>query len=187
VLWTLISSTFEDACSAYIQSSRLIKQLDVPYIVYIAQAILKNIYIFLHNAIIIPFLFIIFGKELDLSIFLAIPGLILLIVNLAWVSIILGAACARFRDLQQIIRSLLQVMFYLTPVIWMPTQVPDRFNNILLNCNPVFHLLEIVRSPILGQNPTALNWYVTIALAVFGWLVTIAFFGKTSRRIVFWI
>lgn len=187
ILWTLISSTLEESCDIFVQSGRLIKQLNIPFFVYIAQVLLKSTLIFAHNIILIPVLFIIFSKEVNLAFFMLIPGFVVFIANLAWVAIVLSTICTRYRDLLQIVRNLIQVAFYVTPVIWMPSQIPERFNNILLQYNPGYHLLEIMRAPILGYYPSLLNWYVTIGAAILGWLIAFYIFGRYSKRIVFWI
>jgi lipopolysaccharide transport system permease protein len=118
---------------------------------------------------------------------LFIPGFVLLMLNLSWMSLMLGVFCTRFRDLPQIVSNLLQVFFYLTPIIWMPQLLPKRFNLLLLDTNPFFHLIEIVRAPLLGTSPSALNWQFGIVLALVGWSITIPFYGRFRSRIAYWL
>ena len=100
----------------------------------------------------------------------------------------LSVLCARYRDLPQIVASLLLVMFYLTPIMWMPSLLPQQNTNVkLLILNPFFHLMEIVKAPLLGNLPSILNWKVSIILGVFGWLVTMFMYGHYKRRIAYWL
>ena len=108
-------------------------------------------------------------------------------INLSWMALFLGVFCTRFRDVPQIIASLLQVFFYLTPIIWMPELIPKRAGCLLLDANPFFHLIEIVRAPLLGKLPSALNWQVAILLAVAGWGITMLFYGRFRSRIAYWL
>jgi lipopolysaccharide transport system permease protein len=117
----------------------------------------------------------------------AIVGLILLMLNLSWMALLLGVICTRYRDVPQIIVNLLQVVFYLTPIIWMPQLLPKRAGILLLNSNPFFHLIEIVRAPLLGGLPSALNWQVSVMLAMAGWVFTILFYGRFRSRIAYWL
>jgi ABC-type polysaccharide/polyol phosphate export permease len=48
-------------------------------------------------------------------------------------------------------------------------------------------LIEIVRAPLLGNLPSALNWGASIGIAAVGWLVTLLFYGRYKRRIAYWL
>jgi lipopolysaccharide transport system permease protein len=102
-------------------------------------------------------------------------------------ALIMGTLCARFRDIPQIVSNLLQVSFYLTPIIWMPELLPERASKMLLDVNPFFHLIEIVRAPLLGATPSLLNWLVALALAMAGWIGGLVFFGRFRSRIAYWL
>jgi lipopolysaccharide transport system permease protein len=58
---------------------------------------------------------------------------------------------------------------------------------LLLTANPFFHLIEIVRAPLLGTLPSALNWQVGILMAMAGWVFTILFYGRFRSRIAYWL
>jgi ABC-type polysaccharide/polyol phosphate export permease len=108
-------------------------------------------------------------------------------MNLLWIALILGVACARFRDLPQMVGSVLQVVFYLTPIMWLPKSLPANVSAYLLDFNPAYHLLEIVRAPLLGYPPSAMNWAVSGLLAAVGWAVALLFYGHFRRRIAYWL
>lgn len=187
ILWSFISTVITDGCTGFISAEQIIKQVPMPLFVHILRIIWRNMLILFHNMIIFPITLLIFGRSLEFSSVVAIFGLLLLVINLAWVSLTLGVLCARYRDLPQMISSALQVLFYLTPIIWMPSLLPDRAGMYLLDLNPIYHLLAIVREPLLGGTPTALNWQISIGMAVIGWSVTIAFYGRYKRRIAYWL
>ena len=95
--------------------------------------------------------------------------------------------CSRFRDLTQIVASLLQIFFYLTPIIWLPSLLPEKTSMMVLTGNPFFHLIEVVRAPLLNQVPTSLNWIFTIVFAILGWLFTIFIFNRYRSKIAYWL
>ncbi|CAG2128582.1 hypothetical protein LMG31506_00501 [Cupriavidus yeoncheonensis] len=187
ILWTFVSSVIMEGCTGFIAAEGIIKQLPIPLFVHILRMIWRNLLILAHNIVILPLVFLIVGKPLSIVAFLSIPGLLLAIVNLMWVALILAVLCARYRDLPQMVNSVLQVIFYLTPIMWLPSSLPERAGLYLLDMNPVYHLLEIVRSPLLGQLPTATNWNVSLALALIGWGVAITVFGRYKHRIAYWL
>ena len=85
------------------------------------------------------------------------------------------------------VTSVLQVIFYLTPVMWMPSLLPKRAGTFLLDLNPFYHMLEIARAPLLGQVPGTENWVVAASMAVLGWGLAILIFGRYKRRIAYWL
>jgi len=187
ILWSFTSSIVNESSTSFIAAEGIIKQLPIPLFVHILRTIWRNILIFGHNIIIFPLVLLAVEKPIGLVAFISIPGFILLIVNLTWIALILGVVCARYRDLQQIVGSVIQVVFYLTPIMWMPNLLNDRVGLYLIDLNPVFHLFEIVRSPLLGQYPTTTNWGVSLALALIGWIITITIYGTYKRRIAYWL
>jgi len=187
ILWGFISSIVTEGCTGFIAAEGIIKQLPIPLFVHILRMIWRNVLILGHNIVIFPIVLLVFGKSLSLTAFISIPGFFLMVVNLTWVALILGVLCTRYRDLPQLVGSILQVIFYLTPIMWMPNLLPQRTGLYLLNLNPAYHLLEIVRSPLLGQLPAAMSWKVSLALAVIGWIMTLAVYGRYKRRIAYWL
>ena len=187
IFWGFISSVIIEGCMSFIAAEGIIKQLPIPLFLHVLRMVWRNFMILVHNIIIFPVVLIFFGKSLALVAFLAIPGLFLLLINLTWMALLLAVVCTRYRDFPQIIASLLQILFYLTPVMWMPSLLPPRADFYLLDLNPAFHLLEIVRAPLLGSPPSAMNWLVSIGLALVGWGLTIAVYGTYKRRIAYWL
>ena len=106
------------------------------------------------------------------------PALILVCIIMAWVTLMLALIGTRFRDLQPIIATILQLFFFVTPLIWDRDQIAGRAHPIWVDINPFYHIIEIMRAPMLGKVPP-LYWHALIgapllpALAVaaraYGW------------------
>lgn len=187
ILWTFITTTLQDACTAFTDVEVMIKQISLPLFTHILRVLWRNLIILAHNFFIFPLVVIIFCLPVPVTIILAIPGFILLLINLSWMALLLGVFCTRFRDVPQIINNLLQVVFYLTPIIWMPELLPKKAGLFLLSGNPFFHLIEIVRAPLLGRLPSILNWQFVTGLSIAGWSFTVLFYGRFRSRIVYWL
>ena len=102
-----------------------------------------------------------------------------------WVGLLLGLVSARFRDVPQIVASVVQIAFFLTPIIWKPELLPERA--LLLDLNPFFHFVEVVRAPLLGQMPGLTSWLATLGVTLGGWLVTLAMYRRFHWRIPYWV
>ena len=93
--------------------------------------------------------------------------------------------CARFRDIPPIVGSLMQIAFFISPVIWKPEMVGHW--EPWLPINPVFAIMETVRGPIMGTGAGFVVWALAIAwtavLVAGAW----AFFVRFRGRIAFWV
>lgn len=187
ILWGLISNTLTEAGAAFTNASNIIRQIKLPGMVYVARVVWRNLIVFAHNIVIIPLLFLAIGFPMGLELLIAIPGLLLLSANLLWMSYVLAVFCTRFRDLPQMVQSALQIAFYVTPIIWMPNLLSGRAEAYVLGFNPFFHLIELVRTPVLGQAPALNNWLVGVGMLVVGWLFTEVLAKKFSHRVAYWL
>jgi ABC-type polysaccharide/polyol phosphate export permease len=123
---------------------------------------------------------------LSLNFLLAVPGLVLVILNLTWISMLVGVLCTRYRDLPPIITNVMQIIFFLSPIMYKPSTLPAQLR-FIVHVNPVFYLVEAVRAPLLGEAP---GMQVSIVLAVFaviGWVVTFRFFQVARSRVPYWV
>ncbi|MDF3055636.1 MAG: transporter permease [Gammaproteobacteria bacterium] len=187
IVWGYISSMINDACSGFIAAEGMLKQLPIPMFTHILRLVWRNILILGHNVVILPLVFLAVGKPLSWMVLWVIPGLLLVTLNLTWLSLVVGVLSARYRDLPPIINSIIQVVFYLTPIIWMPSLLPGRSALYLLDLNPAYHLLEVVRAPLLGDMPSMMSWWVLSAMALLGCFLTLLFYGRYKRRIAYWL
>lgn len=187
IIWGFISSTVMDATTVLIGAEAIIKQLPIPVFTHILRMIGRNLIVFFHNLLIFPIVCLCVQKGINWNIFYFILGLVILTLNLLWISLLLAVICTRFRDITQIVGSLLQIAFYVTPIIWMPSLLPARASVMLLDPNPVYHLLAIVRDPLIGLSPSLMNWLVSAGLSLIGSLFSLLLFNKYRARISYWL
>ena len=187
ILWAFITGTINEGCNGFIDVEAMIKELPIPFFVHILRVVWRNLLILAHNILILPMVLFLVGKGIDLEVFLAIPGLLLVSLCLSWVAFLLAMLCARYRDLAQIVASVLQVAFYLTPIIWMPSLLPNRMGATFLQFNPFYHLLELIRAPLLGVVPGVTSWLVVLAIAIIGWGFTLLVFSRLRHRVAYWL
>lgn len=185
VMWTMFAQTVQEGSLAYINGGTYIRQAATPKLIYIFQVVWRNLVILAHNFIIVIVLVAVFGVKNWEALLVFIPALLLYLLNALWIAMIAGLLSARFRDLPQIISALIQIAFYVTPIIYRPNAL-TRFS-FIVEWNPLAHLIELVRAPLTGQFPSLLTWAVTIAMAIVGWGVALALTGRYLKRIPYWV
>lgn len=187
IIWGFVTTTISDACTTFTSSEGIIKQIAHPLHTHIFRMIYRNILVFGHNFVIYPLILLVFLKPLSMTSLLFIPGFFLVVINLIWVSVFLAVVCTRFRDLTQIVSSSIQLLFFVTPIMWQPELMIRKGRAIFVDVNPFYHLIEIVRAPLLGQAPSAENWVVCLLLGILGWGITLTILGRFKNRIAYWI
>jgi len=187
ILWAFITGTINEGCTGFIEAERMIKQLPIPLFVHILRVLWRNLLILAHNILILPLVLLVVGKGIGLEALLAILGLLLVALCLSWLAFLFAMLCARYRDLAQIVASVLQVAFYVTPIIWMPSVLLDRMGATFLKFNPFYHLLDVIRAPLLGVVPSLTSWLVVLVVAIVGWGFTLLVFSRLRHRVAYWL
>jgi ABC-type polysaccharide/polyol phosphate export permease len=185
VVWNLVSPMFNDGARAFIESAALIKQTDMHYSIHIWRIMARNVIIFFHNILIFLFVAALFNSPVNLNWLFAIPGLFLSTLACAGAGLAAAVICARFRDAPNIIANVMQVGFFLTPIIWDRKMAPDRF--IFVDYNPFYYLVELIRMPLLGQTPPLAVWGVGALLVVIFWGAAFGLFLTLRRRVAYWV
>ncbi len=188
IMWGYFSSLVSEGCGSFISNSDTMLQLPIPFFTYILRTWWRNTIILAHNMVIFPIVLLIFGKFVNINALLVIPGFALVSLNFLWIMIVLAVLCTRYRDLTQIVQNIMQVGMYVTPIMWMPANLPGGARSeLMLKLNPLYHLLSVVRDPLLGSTGTPLNWLVSIAMAIVGWTVALLFLNRFRARITYWL
>jgi lipopolysaccharide transport system permease protein len=187
ILWSFLSSSILDGSGAFVSGEAIIRQLPLPSSIQTLRSLWKNFLMLAHNLLILPVVFLVFQKSPTWDILFVLPGLVVTSTFLLSASYVLGLIATRYRDVQQIILSIMTVMFYVTPVIWQPTLIPEGIAHLLLGLNPLYHFLQIIRLPILGQAPTLENWALSITMTLMAGLVAYLASKKYKNRLAYWV
>ncbi|MFT3802258.1 MAG: ABC transporter permease [Burkholderiaceae bacterium] len=185
VMWTAFAQTVTEGSLAYISSAAYIRQASTPKLIFVLQVAWRNLVILLHNFVIVLILLGIFGLKSWQTLPLFIPGFILFMLNALWIAMLSGLLSARFRDLPQIVAALVQVAFYLTPILYMPKALSKH--QWIVDYNPLAHLIELVRAPLIGAIPSSVSWMIGIGMAVTGLAISLFFTHRYLKRIAYWV
>ncbi|MEA2781875.1 MAG: lipopolysaccharide transport system permease protein [Rhodospirillaceae bacterium] len=185
-VWALIAGMINDGCLCFIAAEGFLKQVAMPKSVFPARVVLRSLITFGHDAVIVLAVLLIFKPLFGWSALLALVGLLLLAINGLWVGLMLGTLCARFRDLPPIIASVLQVAFFITPVIWQPQTLTGDWA-LLLRLNPFASFLTLIRNPLLGEPVGYSSWVIVLFVTLVGWTGAFLLFTRFRARITYWL
>jgi lipopolysaccharide transport system permease protein len=157
----------------------------MPFMLYGARVVVRNVVILGHNVVVIVVVDLLLQVWPGVTALLAIPAFLLWLVVGVALSLLLGALCARFRDIPPIIGSVMQMAFFVSAVIWRPSQLNQH--EWLLVFNPFYTMLEVVRAPLLGEVPSVAV-YASAGISTFALcLISALLFTRTRGRIAFWV
>ena len=185
VLWNLIQGMVLEGADAMISAAGIIRQTATPLPMFIWRVVLRGVINFAHQIVVIFVVAIVFGYFLKINLPMAAIGLVLTVINVAWMALIASIISARFRDTQQVIGSVMQLVFFLSPVLWRPQDLTKA--KAILAPNPIFHMLEVVRGPLLGLPAPLTSIFFLLGLAVAGWVAAFLLFALVRRRIVHYL
>jgi len=185
IFWGFLTTSLTEGAIVFITREAYIRNVPLPVSTHVYQMLMRNLIIWLFNMAIYLVVILIFSINPGPTALLFLFGGPLFLINIAWVSFATGILSTRFRDIPQVIASLLQVVFFVTPVFWTVRTMPDR--PAFVRWNPIYHLLEIVRAPLLGEAPPYESWAVAIGLAVVGCSITAWLYRRAQPRIAYWV
>ncbi|BCK75364.1 polysaccharide/O-antigene exporter permease protein [Acetobacter aceti NRIC 0242] len=186
ILWQIgIAGVTQDACSCFINAASSIRATRLPFSLQALRVLVRNGLMFGYNIVVPIGVYLIFGLLPGPVALFAVPGLLIWALNAFAFCLLLGSVAARYRDIPPIVASIVQVAFYVTPIIWSAKQLGAK--GWWLIFNPFYPLLEIVRQPLTGEMPSISVWSVAIGLSVLLWLSSLFVFSRSRAQLAFWI
>jgi ABC-type polysaccharide/polyol phosphate export permease len=99
---------------------------------------------------------------------------------------IVAMPATRFRDVYQSVGFSVQILFFITPIFWPPSDAVGK-RAMLVTLNPFAHLLELIRQPLMGNTPKLIHWEWGIGLMLLLGAITVTMLTLYRKRIVFWL
>lgn len=186
VFFGAASSMITEGCQTYVAAASMLSQTSLPMFTFVWRTVLRNLISLAHHLVIVIAVLLYFGYWRTMNLPGGLVGILFLIANASWMSMLVGLTSARYRDIPQVVTSVMQFAIFITPVFW-PADRLNGAKHVVLALNPFFHMLEAVRAPLMGA-PIAPHTYGFLALmALVGWGCTFSLFAVTRRRIVHYL
>ena len=187
IFWNFLRMILEESPNIFITQRHYIHNIPTPLSIYIYRAYTRIFFIWMHDMIVFLVVYIIFIQDFSVKNLLFLPGFLLFLLNLFWSGLIVTIVSTRFRDIPQILNNLLQIAFLITPIIWTIDIMEAKNRTAVIYWNPFYHILEIVRAPLLNSVAEPISWFVSASLALLGIPLSITLFQRVYARIPYWI
>jgi lipopolysaccharide transport system permease protein len=184
IVWNTIAALVPDATSCLTSAEGVIRQLPLPLTTHALRSVFRNALSAAHSLPLILVVFAAMGHWPGAEALLIVPGLVLLGINAFAASLFLGMVCARFRDIGQIVTNVMQLAFFMTPVIW---KADLLHNPSLLLLNPFYPMLEVIRGPLVEGGVSLTVWAAALLYTALHCGIATAFFVRFRARVAFWV
>lgn len=186
VLWSFVSGLVTEGASAFVNQSHALSNQGLAVSTFIYSLLYKAVLVLAHDAVIIAVVLAIFRPAIGLDAWRFIPAFALTLVAGFCVAYLAAMLCARYRDVILLATTVMQLMFYVTPVLWRADFLPAQYAWII-QANPFTAFLSILRDPLLGQPSAPQAWWYALAASGALLLATLIAAGTVRRRLIYWI
>lgn len=188
VVWTLITGFLVGSTRVFQKAQAQIMQDGIDLIDIVMVSVLSTVIHFAHQVVLIIVVLAFFKVPITPYALVSLVGLVLLIINGIWLTIVFGIIGARFRDLAEIVQAIMRIAFLATPVIWMPSKTGrGGVMGAFLDFNPFYHFLELIRAPLLGTPIEPLSWILVLSITVTGFLLAYISTRLLAKNIALWV
>lgn len=185
IVWIYMSTAAQDGCGAFAASENMIRSIKLPFMTHVLRVVTRTFIIFLHGAVAyVPFVLWL-GIKPEATWLMAIPGVIIIALMTVPLTTLLAVMATRFRDIQPIVSNVVQMAFFLTPIIWKPDMLGKH--RWVADMNPFYHFIQLVRAPLMGQLPTSQTYVFCIASIVVLSMLAVLVFTAARRKISVWV
>ena len=187
VVWMLVSTIINESCGLLVAGHPLFRNIRFEYSILAYALVWRNFIVFLHNLVVYLLIVLIIKPEvLNFATPLVIPGLIFILINGVWVALLCGMFCLRYRDVNPLVGTLMQISMLVTPLFWPADILSGQRRFLFVELNPLYHLIEVVRAPLLGNVPPLTSYAAVLVITLAGWWMTVVIFERYRKRITFW-
>lgn len=172
-VWNFIKDSLVVGCDAFVRGEAYIRQAPLPFSIYPLRVVLGTFIHFVISLTLAVLTVAVLKESPDVFYRLPqlVPGVLLLVVFCWSVATIVAFAGAYFHDTKHLIEILTQLLFFMTPIMYVPALVVEKIGPWLIELNPVAHFLMLISYPLADGTAVPPGLYGTAAG------VTAALFG----------
>lgn len=164
IFWNFISQSIAKGCRSISSSSYLVGQFNIQVLSHVMRSQVSVLTVTALQFTLVIATVAYFGKLSEVHLIPFLIGLLLIITTAFLVMAFLGVLSVVVADITPMVSALLRVLFWLSPVFWMPSMAPER--SVLVVYNPVSYFLEIVRNPLMGLAVDSSTYVVVLSILV---------------------
>lgn len=185
-IWGFIIASITDASGTYIRAEGYIKQFSYPKQIYLLRSLVSATIVLLIGILVVIPVQVVFHQFNAIGWLLAVPGLLLLIMAALGHITISAYIGTRFRDFPHATGVVLQMLFFVTPIMFPTKVLQEKGLDFVYQFNPLYYLIDIVRHPIMQGELTLPDNYLYAGLYVLvSWVAALLVALKLDSRVVF--
>lgn len=182
--WSLYANSLTNAANCLINNESLIKKAPINLMIFPLVTIGVNVIEFSLALSILSVLLFFIGLKFSYALLFLPISFILLLTFTVGMCLIASIITSFFRDFAHIFLVIIQLWFYLTPVIYPKTLLTGSRH--ILKYNPMTIYIDLFRAPIAdGQFPGQREIFIACLLSLVVFSVGILVFNKYKKEIVF--
>jgi len=189
IVWEYISANTIGGSLSFVQADAYIKQCNHPLAIYTLRNILSSsIVLMLASLSLYGWVAIVLPENFGWS-WLATLTIYPVLAAIAWpVSTLLAYVSTRFRDVPHALGLVMQSLWFISPVYFEEKMFRSGGLHALVDYNPIYHILQLLRAPLLhGEWPTLENYLFSLGTALVLSLVAILVGYKSERKVIFYL
>lgn len=187
-IFRVISSVIVESTSTFSAAASFILDGHVRLSDFVLRVVAKALFYFAVSLPVVALALVISPDVHWGGLALALLSFPLVLANVLWIGMVFALIGARFQDLSQLIGNIFMFAFLLTPIIWHADMMPaGSLRGTIMRFNPLYHMIEVVRAPVLGEPVATYSLYYLAVMTMVGWLVAIVAYRRYARFVPIWI
>ena len=188
LVFRVISSAITDSTGAFATSAPFILDGHVRLTDFVLRVIATAMFHFIISLPVAALALAIYPDVHWIGLLFSLFSIPVVIINAMWIGVVFALVGARFPDLKHLVGNIFMFAFLLTPIIWHADTMPlGSIRGTLMRFNPFYHMVELVRAPILGQAIDPSTPLYLAVMTVGGWILAILAYRRYARFVPLWI
>lgn len=187
VVFNFMSGILGGGTSVLVRLKGALLNLPLPLFACALRHVTQTFFHLVIQSIVIIAAMMIDGVPVTILVWLIVPAIAALVLVAVFVTSGLMVLGARYGDLAFLIQSVMRVMLFATPVFWYAGRIEGSLRYTLSMWNPLAHVLEVVRAPMLGEVPDVISIYVVVGLMAASALLGGGLFVVMRSRVRRWL
>ncbi|MFN3405792.1 MAG: ABC transporter permease [Cytophagaceae bacterium] len=184
MFWNLFSSGVTNAANSMVTNSNIIKKIYFPRLIIPLSSVLVSVFDFVITLALYILLMVYYSNKMDinvLSVLFYFPlSLVMTLMTTLGLGSLLASLNVKFRDFRYALPFLIQLLFFVTPVIYPSSVMNNKIGGLILSLNPLTGSIELIRLSLIGS---PINWSLIIPgiiISVVMFILGLYYFRKTE-------
>jgi lipopolysaccharide transport system permease protein len=181
LIWNLFASGLSSASNSMVNNAAIIKKIFFPRLIIPVSAILVSLFDFVMALIIFLGLIAWFQQPVSWNAIYFWPtAVIVACISTLGPGMLLAALNVKYRDFRYVIPFIIQILFFLTPIIYPVTLLDQPILKYILALSPIYSPVELFRAPLSGNLPDVTLMSLSILSSLFWFVAGVYYFKKTE-------